>query len=170
MSQKYGQIIAIVALGALTIGSFSVMGLLQSTERIGTSGLIVRPVEDAPIVIPPGSNTTPPPPEPEIEIDVYSDGACTNVLSNVEWGEIEAGGESNVDVYVKNNGDTSVIISLVTENWSDSMAAANLEVSWDYNGGLIQSGEVRRVTFTLSVDPDCPELSSFGFDLIVIGS
>jgi hypothetical protein len=169
MKLKYGQILVFVLVGVLTAGSLSVMGLLQSTERIGTSGLIVRPVVKAPIVNPPSYTYTPPPPEPTIEIDVYSNQECTDPLSDVEWGEIEAGETSNEDIYVKNNGDTSVSISLITENWSSNTAENNLEVVWDYNGVSIQSSEVRRVTLSLIVDPDCPALSSFGFDLVIIG-
>ena len=171
MKFKYGQVLAIVALGILTVGSISVMGLLQSTERIGTSGLIVRPV-DIPIIIPPSTSgsTSPPPPEPEIEIDVYSNQACTSSLTNVDWGEIEVGGDSNSVIYVKNNGDVYVVISIDSENWSSSTASNNMELSWDYNGIPIGPGEVRQITLTLSVDTDCPELSNFGFDIVVIGS
>ena len=171
MTVKYGRIVAIFALGILTVGSISVMGLLQSTERIGTSGLIVRPVE-TPIILPPSTSgsTPPPPPEPDIEIDIYSNQACTSTLTNVEWGEIEAGSHSNSVIYVKNNGDVSVIISLTSENWSSSVASNNMVLSWDYDGTPLMSDEVRQITLTLSVDPDCPELSSFGFDIVLIGS
>jgi hypothetical protein len=171
MELKFGHILAIVAIGSLTFGGLSVMGLLQSTERIDSSGIIVRPVTN-PIILPPSApyNPTPPPPEPVIEIDVYSNIECTDIISNVEWGEIEAGGDSDVQIYVKNNGDTSVIISLDTENWSSQDAETHMNLSWNYNGTPIQSGEVRSVLLTLSVSSICPELSSFGFDIVIIGS
>jgi hypothetical protein len=169
MAIKYGQIAAIALIGALTLGSISAMGLLQSTERIGSSGIIVRPVSD-PIYISPSPSPSPPPPEPSIEIDIYSDPECRNVISNVEWGEIESGGSSDVQVYVKNNGDVSVIISFDTENWSSSTAESNMVLSWDYDGVQIQPREIRAVTLTLRVDSNCPELSSFGFNIVIIGS
>jgi hypothetical protein len=170
MALKYGQILAIAVICAVTIGSFSVMGLLQSTERIGASGIIIRPIED-PIIIPSPSRTVnPPPPEPEIEIDVYSDPECTIVMSDIVWGEIEAGGDSNVQVYVKNNGDTSVVISLSTENWSSNTAQINMDLTWSYDGSPIQSGIVLPITLTLGVDSNCPEIETFGFDIIIIGS
>jgi hypothetical protein len=171
MALKYGQLLVIITVGALTIGSFSVIGLLQSTERIGASGIIVRPVTN-PIIIPPSTSPSPspPPPEPTIEIDVYSDSSCTNIMSDVEWGEIEAGGDSNTLIYVKNNGDTNVIISLTTENWSSSNAQSNMDLSWNYDGSNIEPNEVVPVTLILSVDSGCPEMSSFGFDIVIIGS
>ena len=170
MDSRIGKILVILFMGAVTIGSISVTGLLQSTERIGASGIIVRPTETA--FIPPstGFNPIPPPPEPEIEIDIYSNYECTNVLTNVEWGEIEAGESSSSTIYVKNNGDTSVTLSLTTENWSSNTAQDNMNLSWDFDGNPVQSGEVVEVTLSLSVDPDCPELDNFGFDIIIIGS
>jgi hypothetical protein len=171
MATKYGQIITVLLMGALTLGSIQVMGLLQSTERVSTAGIIVKPVKD-PIIIPfaADSPTNPPPPEPTIEIDVYSDPECTTIVSDVPWGEIESGESSDTQIFVKNNGDTSVVLSLSTENWSSSTAQNNMVLSWDYDGSLIQPYEVKAVTLTLNVDPDCPELSSFGFDIVIIGS
>jgi hypothetical protein len=171
MASKYGQIITVVLMGALTLGSISVMGLLQSTERVSTAGIIVKPFKDT-IFIPFAADKTPnpPPPEPSIEIDVYSDPECTTIMSDVPWGEIESGESSNHLVYVKNNGDTSVVLSLSTENWSSSTAQNNMFLTWDYDGSQIQPNVVKAVTLNLNVDSDCPELSSFGFDIIIIGS
>jgi hypothetical protein len=170
MSSKYRLALTIGLLGILTVGSLSAMGLLQSIERIGASGIIVRPVVNP--IIPPssGSPPTPPPPEPEIEIDVYSDSECTTAMSGIEWGEIEAGEEKSVQIYVKNSGDTSVVISLITENWSLSTAQNNMDLTWSYDGTPIQSGEAIEVTLMLSVDLDCPEIINFGFDVIIIAS
>jgi hypothetical protein len=171
MEIKLGKIIAIIAVCALAFGSFSVMGLLQSTERLDSSGIIIRPVTN-PIMLPPSTSytPTPPPPEPVIEIDVYSNIECTNIMTNIEWGEIEAGGDSDVQLYVKNNGDTDILISLDTENWSSQDAENHMNLSWNYNGASLQPGEVRAVVLTLSVSSNCPELSSFGFDIVIIGS
>ena len=73
-------------------------------------------------------------------------------------------------IYIKNDGDTSVVISLSTENWSSSTARNNMDLSWNYDGSHIQVGEVVPVTLTLEVDIDCPEMNSFGFDIVIIGS
>ena len=40
----------------------------------------------------------------------------------------------------------------------------------NYDGNTIDPGEVRRVTLTLRVDGDCPALSGFGFDIVIVGS
>ncbi len=159
--------VALVAV-AMTVVSLSVSGLLQSTERLGSSGIII---ESAPAPMPPAPPApSPPPPEPAVEIDVYEDLACTTVQSSIEWGEIEAGDSSSVTIYIKNNGDTDILLALDSENWTPTNINDYTTVSWDDYGTALTPGEVRGVTLTLNVDPDCPPMNNFGFDVVIIGS
>jgi hypothetical protein len=161
-----GIIVGLVFLSSLTMSGLSAMGVLQSTATVSTSGIIVRPAPTpTPAPIP-----QPPPPEPNLAIEVYSSNACTSVLTSVVWGELLAGGSATKTVYIKNNGDTGVILSLGTENWNPSSASDYMSLTWNYNNAAINPGEVRQVTLTLSVDGNCPELSGFGFDIVIIGS
>ena len=155
-------------MAVIFVGGVSVVGLLQSTERVGSSGIVVRPPPLPPP--PPPSPPSSPPPEPDIEIDVYGDSACTQVLSSVGWGEIEAGSSKTRDMYVKNNGDDSVSLSMLTENWNPSEASNYLQLSWDYDGGIIVSGEVRQITLVLSVSSSAGGIDGFSFDIVIIGS
>jgi hypothetical protein len=161
-----GIIVGLVLLSSLTMSGLSVMGVLQSSATVSASGIIVRPAPTpAPAPIP-----QPPPPEPTIAIDVYSNSACTSLLKSVVWGEIVAGGSATKTVYIKNNGDTNVVLSLATENWTPSNADDYMSLTWNYNGSAIGPGQVREVRLTLNVDSDCPALSGFGFDIVIIGS
>ena len=150
----------------MTVASLSVSGILQSTERLGSSGIII---ESAPALIPP-IPPSPPPPEPEVEIDVYEDIACTTILSSIEWGEIEAGESSSVTIYIKNNGDTNLLLGLDSANWTPTNCADYTALSWDYDDTALVPGQIREVTITLDVDQDCPPMNSFGFDVIIIAS
>ena len=171
MDSKLGQIIVVGLLSVLTIGSISVTGLLQSSNRIDTTGIIVRPVSlPAENITEPQLSLTPPPPEPKIDVDVYSNQACTQEMSSVAWGEIVAGEESEAKIYAKNNGDVAVVLSLITENWSSNMVKNNMNLSWDYDGSSIQPGDIVPITLTLSVNQDCEALSSFSFDIIIVAS
>jgi hypothetical protein len=159
--------VAFVAV-AMTVVSLSVSGILQSTERLGSSGIII---ESAPAPIPSLPFTSsPPPPEPEVEIDVYEDLECTTVQSSIDWGEIEAGASSRVTIYIQNNGDTDILLSLNSENWTSENINDFTTLSWDDYGAALTPGEIRGVTLTLEVDSDCPSINNFGFDVIIIGS
>ena len=104
-------VVGFFVLAALTMSSMSVMGILQSSERVASSGIITRPAQGAPYV--PPSSPTPPPPEPTVEIDVYADSGCTTALSSVVWGEITAGSSVHRTIYVKNNGETNIKVWFV---------------------------------------------------------
>lgn len=166
------KIFAIIIISAcFTIGSLSVTGLLQSTETFSSSGVIVAPsLPPAGSGGSPPSTPSPPPPEPTVEIDIYSDQACTQPLTNVIWGEIEAGDSSSETIYVKNNGETGVVLSLETENWSPSDSQDHMTLEWDYDGVSISPGQVVAIVLNLSVDGSAPPMSSFSFDIVIIGS
>jgi hypothetical protein len=159
-------IAGIIILTALTTTGISVMGLLQSSERLGSSGIIIRATPTPPLTPP----ITPPPPEPDVEIDIYENSGCTIVLTSIEWGEIEAGDSSTAVLYVKNNGDSSVMLALSSENWSPDEAEDYTTFYWDYDGSSISPGDSVGITLTLDVDADCPELSRFSFDIVITGS
>ena len=170
-SSQHKLLAVIIILASFTVGTLSVTGLLQSTERIGSSGLVVVP---APPPInsggTPSSPPSPPPPEPTVEIDVFSDQACTQTLSNVAWGQIEAGDSASATIYVKNSGETGVVLSLETDGWTPGNAQDYMDLSWNYDGASISPGQVKTIVLTLSVSSSCPPMSGFNFNIIIIGS
>ena len=167
MVNKTKLAIILVTIPLAFIAGISVAGVIQSTERVGTSGIIVEPPPPPP---PPPSPPSPPPPEPKIEIDVYSDAACSHILSSVEWGEIEEGRSVNRVIYIKNRGEQGVLLSLLTDNWTPSEAANEMQLSWDYDDSVLDSGDVKRITLRLSVDNNVNGIDSFNFDIIIVGS
>ena len=159
--------VALIAL-AMTGVSLTVSGIRQSTERLGSSGIIIESAPAYyPIIFPAPS---PAPPEPVVKIDVYEDMACTTVQSSITWGDIEAGGSSSVTFYIKNNGDTDVLLDLRSENWTPTNSMQYTNLSWDNDGTALTPGEVRRVTLTLNVDSDCPAIDTFCFNVVIFTS
>jgi len=168
MANKSLIVTSLLLMTVIFVGGVSVVGLLQSTERVGSSGIVVQP--PPPPLPPPPAPPPSPPPEPSIEIDVYGDAACTQVLSSVGWGEIEAGSSKIRVIYVKNNGDDGVSLSLLTENWDPTGASNYLQLSWDYDGGIIVAGEVRQITLVLRVSSAAGGIDGFSFDIVIIGA
>ena len=144
------------------VGGFSVIGLLQSTENLNSSGIVTQPS--------PPSTPSPVPPEPDIEIDVYSDSGCTQRISSVEWGSIDAGRSKDKIMYVKNSGEYEVSLSLSTDDWSPSSASNYMDLSWDYDGSILGPGEVERVLITLTVSSSITGINSFNFNIVITGS
>ncbi len=169
---KSTQIIsAVVVLAMVFVGGFSAVGILQSTERVSSSGIIVQsPPPLPPPPSPPSSPPPAPPPEPTIEIDVFSDSACTQPIVTVVWGNIETGSSISQSVYLRNSGDDGVLLILSAENWNPVASMNYLQLTWNYDGSTINPGEVREVILTLTAAPSVVGIDSFSFDIVITGS
>jgi hypothetical protein len=180
MDVKSQKTVLIIILTIFTVGSLSVSGIIQSTERLTTTGIVVVTDPGPVIFIPPvtgggGGGTSPPPdppiiPDSPIIINLYCDVECNQPLTQVDWGDIEAGSVSQATVYVKNDGQTSSTLTLSSNNWNPSALQNYLTLGWDYSGQTIDSGQVLEITLSLMVDSDCPPTPSFDLQIVIIAS
>ena len=105
-----------------------------------------------------------------IGVGVYWDNECTNVLSSIDWGVLEPGSSENITCHIRNELSVVSTLSMYTSNWDPSNASDYLTLSWDYDGQSINPDEVIQVTFTLSVDASIEGITSFSFDITIVGS
>lgn len=103
------------------------------------------------------------------QIAAYWDELLTNRVNFINWGALEPGAQSNVVLYLSNEGTLNVTLSEYASNWNPSVASNYLTLSWDYNGQTIKPGENLQVTFTLSVSANVVDVTSFNFDITVEG-
>ena len=144
------------------VAGISIVGLHQSTENVGSSRIVVQPV---PPPLPAPQNPTT---EPTVVIEVYGDSGCTEVMTVVEWGPIEKGSSVSQVVYVKNAGDASVTLSLMTDNWDFDGAANHMTLSWNCDGNPIDSGDIVEIVLMLSIDSSGTFLGEFTFDIVFL--
>jgi hypothetical protein len=105
-----------------------------------------------------------------IDVMVYSDADYKNVLSSIDWGLLEPGESKNLTYYVRNEGNSAVTISLLTENWNPLNASRYIDLNWNYEGQSIVPDGVVEVTFTLVVSPSVEGITDFTFDIVIVGS
>ena len=105
-----------------------------------------------------------------IGVGVYWDNGCSNVTSSIDWGVIEPGATTNVTLYIRNEGNAAVTLSLTTANWDPSEASNFMTLEWDYDGRTLNPNEVIQVTLALSVSSSIEGITSFSFDIIITGS
>ena len=105
-----------------------------------------------------------------IGVGVYWDSGCTNSVTSTNWGTVEPGSTNDVTVYIKNEGTAGETLSSTAENWSPSTASMYMSLSWDYGGQVIDVGEVVPVTLSLSVSASVTGITSFSFDIVIVGS
>lgn len=105
-----------------------------------------------------------------IGVEVYSDGSCSDPVSSIGWGWVEPGTTKNVVVYIRNEGDAPVALSLGTENWSPPNASDYMNLNWDYGGQLIDVDCVVQVILSLAVSDSVEGITSFSFDIVITGN
>lgn len=104
------------------------------------------------------------------EIGVYSNFQCTNPLTSLSWGTLEPGGSQAIVCYIKNEGTSALTLSMYPSGWDPTEAADYLTLSWNYNGNPISPDASVQVTFTLFVDENIEGISSFSFDVNIVGT
>ena len=105
-----------------------------------------------------------------VGISVYSDSACTTSLTSIDWGVLEGGSVVTRTIYVKNTGNSALTLSLSASNWSPSGASSYIQLSSNYSGQALSSGQSLGVTLTLTVSTSITGITSFSFDIVVIGT
>jgi hypothetical protein len=105
-----------------------------------------------------------------VGLGVYANPQCTTPLTTLSWGTLQPGGSQNLVCYIKNEGNTPTTLTMYASNWSPTSAATYLDLNWNYDSNPIDVDVVIQITFTLTVSPDIEGITTFGFDVTVLGS
>lgn len=105
-----------------------------------------------------------------IGVRVYWDSSCGDPVGSIDWGLVEPGTTKNVTVYIRNEGSAPVTLSRATDNWNPSDAQNYMSLAWDYGGQVISVDGGVQVTLSLSVSEAIEGITTFSFDIVIIGS
>lgn len=105
-----------------------------------------------------------------IRVGLYWNSACTNQTSSINWGMLEPGSNKTVKIYVRNEGNAIITLSKTVQNWNPSSASNYMTLNWDYLGQTLSVNQVLVLGLTLIVSPTASGISSFSFDLTIIGT
>ena len=130
------------------IASVLAAGLLMAYQRVPSSGNVKT-----------------------VGVGVYWDNACTNNVTSIDWGFLEPGATVNKTVYIKNEGNTPMMLNITTDNWNPASASENITLSWNREGYVLNTtAPVVQAILTLSVSPNISGITSFSFDIIITGT
>lgn len=105
-----------------------------------------------------------------IGVGVYWNSDGTNTVTSINWGILEPGSNINRTCYIKNEGNSASTLSMNVTNWNPSNASDYISLNWDYNGQLVNPDQLIPVIFTLSISDSVEGITSFSFDITIVGS
>ena len=85
-----------------------------------------------------------------LKVEIYWDANGVNKRETMNWGEIEPWTSTNTIAYIKSASNFVVTLTFSLTDWNPVEISDYLTISWDYNGTLIEPGEIIPVTMTVS--------------------
>jgi hypothetical protein len=139
-----------------------------ATIAIAVTGLFLTMITAGALVssqtVPSGGTIT------AVNVGVYSNSACTNNCTSIDWGTLSPGGSTTRTIYVKNTGTVPVTLSMATTNWSPSNANNYLTLTWNRANYALAAGNSVSATLTLTVSASAGSITDFDFDIVITGT
>jgi hypothetical protein len=131
--------------GALFIGVFeTTLSLVQNSNTVSSVGTIKG-----------------------IGVGIYSEYACTNRVTSINWGVLEPGANKTITLYVRNEGNAVATLSQTTQNWNPTAASSYLTLRWNYAGQTLSVNQILQVKLTLILSSTVTGITNFGFDIVI---
>jgi hypothetical protein len=105
-----------------------------------------------------------------VNVEVYTDSQCTQNCTAISWGNLSPGTAANKTVYVKNTGTVPVTLTMTNENWTPATANSVLTLSWNRQNTVLNAGQTASATLTLTAASSTGSLTSFTFNIKIIGT
>jgi hypothetical protein len=137
-----GLIISALALSASTLA------VLTVNKNLGSTGTIT---------------TTP-------NLGVYSDSACTQNVTTINWGTIAAGTNTTQTINIKNTGTGTMTLSMTISNWTPTAASTYITLTWDKQNTQLSAGQSTMATLTLTVSPSTTGITTYSNTITISGS
>ncbi len=134
----------IVAILGLTI---TVAGLLSTSRTISSSGTITT-----------------------VNLSVFSDSACTQNLTSINWGQTTPGNNATTTIYIENTSNTQITLSMTTSSWNPSTSNSYMTITWNKEGSTLNVGNTTAAVLTLTVYSNITGITSFSVNIILTGT
>ena len=96
-------------------------------------------------------------------VGIYWDQACLNRTLSFDWGPVGIGSRNTFTVYIRNEGNSAVSLSLSTSKWTPSSSSDYISLNWNYSGQTLNANQVIPLELTLTIDPAVTGIAGFTF-------
>jgi hypothetical protein len=105
-----------------------------------------------------------------INVGVYSNSACTNQLTSIDWGTVSPGNSASKIIYLKNTGNAEITLSMDTANWNPSNADGPITLTWNRESATLTPNQVTTATITLSISESITGITNYSVDIVITGT
>jgi hypothetical protein len=102
-----------------------------------------------------------------IGVGIYTNSSCTQRLNSIDWGLAENGTVKNMTVYIRNEGNAPVTLSMQITNWNPSNANQYISLTWNYSGQSVSVNNGVAVVIFLSIASNIQGIPTFSFDITI---
>ncbi|MGB9914268.1 MAG: hypothetical protein ACPLIG_00890 [Candidatus Bathyarchaeales archaeon] len=105
-----------------------------------------------------------------INLEAYSDAACSQPLTSIDWGTISPGATVTKTIYLKNTGNVPMTLSMTTQSWSPTNANGPITITWDRESATLPAGQSIAAVITLRASSSISGISSFSVNIVITGT
>ena len=105
-----------------------------------------------------------------VGLGVYWDPQCENATSSIAFGLLDPGSYKDFTLYLKNEGNTVLILNMTSKNWNPIEAANYMSLTWNREGQQVSPDQVISFAIRLSVSSNIQDISSFSLDITISGT
>ena len=102
-----------------------------------------------------------------VSVGVYWDVNCTNDVEGIDWGPVEPGEKITREVYLRNEGNAEVVLSIWAANWSSPEVEEFMGFSSDYQDQPVGIADKIPLKLILHLSPEIKDIETFGFDIVI---
>jgi hypothetical protein len=90
-------------------------------------------------------------------------------VTSISWGILYPDTNANFTVYIKNEGNIPITLNMTISNWNPTQTSQYITLSWNREDYVLTAKSVIQARLNLSVSPNVSEITTFRFDIIIIG-
>jgi len=137
----------VLAVTLALVGGVFVSGILMTSRTLASSGSIKA-----------------------VNVGVYWDFDCTQNVTAIDWGVPGPGDVVNMTVYVKNSGNSGLVLNMSSNGWIPVEAENFLSLSWDVEGAAVEVDGVVQAVLVLEVSESITGITDFSFSIVIEGT
>ena len=105
-----------------------------------------------------------------VGVGIYKDSECLNPLTFIAWGTVYPNSKKTYNAWILNEGNANITLEMYVQNFTPQEIEAYFNVTWSYDGSVIEPKQIIPVFFILQVGNYDLNYTSFSFDILVMAN